>query len=246
MTALLRAEWLKQRSIPTGRALALAMLALSLFAVLLHGLSLPAGGIDSHSEQLTNIFAWGELFGALFAALLGAISITGEFRHGTIRSTLLITPRRERVIVAKIVVAMLLGAGFGLVATAIGAAIGTVALDSRSIDVQLRHGDYALLLVGGALAAALWAGIGVGIGAIVRHQVPAIAGLCIWVLFIENLLVAFVPDAGRLGPGAAGGALAGLNPDTLLAPAAGAGLLALYAAVAAAAGWLATTQRDAA
>jgi hypothetical protein len=143
------------------------------------------GGTDGRSEQLTNVFAWGELFGALFASLLGAISITGQFRHGTIRSTLLITPRRERVIVAKI-------------------------------------------------------------GALVRHQVPAIAGICIWLLFIENLLVAFVPDAGRLGPGAAGGALAGSNPERLLAPAVGAGILALYAAVATATGWLATTRRDAA
>ena len=41
MTALIRAELLKQRSIPTGRGLLGGMLALVVFAVLLHGLSLP-------------------------------------------------------------------------------------------------------------------------------------------------------------------------------------------------------------
>ena len=45
MTALVRAELLKQRSIPTGRGLLVGMLALIVFAVLLHGLSLPPGNV---------------------------------------------------------------------------------------------------------------------------------------------------------------------------------------------------------
>ncbi len=36
---------------------------------------------ESTEKQLTVLFAWGEVFAALFAALLGAMSITGEIRH---------------------------------------------------------------------------------------------------------------------------------------------------------------------
>ena len=102
MTALTRSELLKQRSIPTGRGLLVGMLVLIVFAVLLHGLSLPPNNLDVREDQLDFVFRWGALFGALFAALLGALSVTSEFRHGTIRPTLLVTPRRGRVVAAKL------------------------------------------------------------------------------------------------------------------------------------------------
>jgi hypothetical protein len=49
---------------------------------------------------------------------------------------------------------------------------------------------------------------------------------------------------GRFAPGALGMAASGQEPDTLVAPAVGLLLLALYALVAAAAGVVATTRRD--
>jgi ABC-2 type transport system permease protein len=110
-----------------------------------------------------------------------------------------------------------------------------------------RAGDYALLVAGGAAATALWAAIGVGVGAVVRNQVPTLVGLCAWLLFVENLLVGDVAGVGGVGkllPGAAGKAISGQDPDMLLAPAVGLVLLALYAAAAAAAGSLATSRRD--
>jgi hypothetical protein len=193
------------------------------------------------------LFGWGELLGALFAALLGAMAFTGEVRHGTIRPTFLVTPERHRVVAAKVWASMLIGAGFGLVAGAVAAGVGTVALKSRGIDIRLDTGDFALLVAGGAVAAALWAAIGVGLGAIVRNQVPALIGICAWLLFVENVLVgdlAGVGEVGRFLPGAAAKAISGQNPDTLLSPGVGLVLLALYAAIAAVAGCLATSRRD--
>jgi ABC-2 type transport system permease protein len=219
------------------------MSALVLFAVLLHGLSLTIAGADERSEQLMFVFSWGERFGGLFAGLLGVLSITGEYRYGTIRPTFLITPRRGRVIAAKIAVALGLGAALGLLAAVMAAGVGGALLAARGIDVRLDHPDFVLLVAGGTIASALWGALGAGLGALVRRQVPAIVGLIIWLLLVENLLVGFAPDAGRLMPGAAGAALAGLDPDTLLAPALGGLLLALYAA-AAAAGGAATARRD--
>lgn len=247
MSAALRAELFKQRSTRTGLGLFAAMLGLVLFVVLLHGLGLAAGNFNSASEQLTMLFGWGEVFGALFAALLGAMSITGEIRYGTIRPTLLVTPERPRIVVAKVWASMLIGTGFGLAAGAVTAGVGTAALRARGIDVRLDAGDYALLIAGGAAAAALWAAIGVGLGAIVRNQVPALVGICVWLLFVENLLIgdfANVAEVGRFLPGAAGKAISGQDPGTLLAPGVGLVLLALYAAAAAVAGCLAISRRD--
>jgi ABC-2 type transport system permease protein len=244
--AQLRAELLKQRSTTTSLGLLAGMLGLVLFAGLLHGFGLPAETIGGTSEQLM-VFGRGEFLGALFAALVGAMSITGEVRHGTIRPTLLATPRRARVVAAKVWVSVLIGAGFGLAAGVLAAGVGTAALLARGIDIQIGGGDYALLLAGSAAAAALWAAIGVGLGAVVRNQVPTVVGICAWLLFVEGLLVgdvADIGDVGRFAPGALGEAISGQDPDRLLAPALAAALLALYAAVAAAAGSLATTRRD--
>jgi ABC-type transport system involved in multi-copper enzyme maturation permease subunit len=242
--AQLRAEFLKQRSTRTSIGLFAAMLALVLLAVLLHAFALAPEDVDSRSEQLTNVFGWGEVFGALFAGLLGGMSITSEIRHGTIRPTFLVTPRRGRVVAAKAIASMLTGFGFGLIAATVAAGAGSIALSARGMETHLDVGDYALLLAGSAAATALWAAIGLGVGAVVRNQVATTIALIVWLLFVDNQLAANVAGLGRFAPGALGQALSGQDPDTLLAPALGALLLALYAVAAAAGGWFATARRD--
>jgi hypothetical protein len=180
----------------------------------------------------------------LFAGLLGAMSLTGEFRHGTIRPTLLVTPRRGRVVAAKMAASALTGFVLGLTATAVAAAAGTLALAGRGMTVQLDAGNYVVLLVGGAAAAALWSVIGLGLGAIVGNQVATVVGLVVWLLFIENLLVDSLPGVSRYTPGVLGRAITGQQTGTLHAPALAALLLVLYAAAATAAGWLAIFGRD--
>jgi hypothetical protein len=169
------------------------------------------------------------------------MAITTEIRYGTIRPTFLVTPRRGPVVAAKLAVSGLAGIVFGLLAEGLMAGMTTAALSVRGITNQLGGGDYLRLLAGGTAAAALWATIGLGIGALVRNQVGTLIGLCAWILLIENLLQ-FVPGAARYAPGSAGLALAG-RPDELPA-AAGALVLTLYAATASASGWLATLRRD--
>src|SRR5262249_61660589 len=89
--AVLRAELFKQRTTRTTLGLFATMLGLVLLAELLHGYGLPAKDIGSARRQL-QLLAPGEIIGTLLAALLGAMSITGEIRHGTIRPTLLVSP----------------------------------------------------------------------------------------------------------------------------------------------------------
>ena len=243
MSAQLRAELLKHRSTFTNLGLLLAMLGLVLLAVLLHALALPGDRLASPSDQV-QVFRFGPLLGALFAGLVGALSITGEIRHGTIRPTFLFTPRRGHVIAAKIVASGLVGIVFGLVAVGVAVGVGSAVLAARGIPITLDSGDYALMPAGGIAAAALWAPLGLGIGALVRNQVATLVAIFLWLFFVENLLIDFVPGVGKFAPGAAAAAITGLDPESLLAPALGALLLVLYAAAAAAAGTIATLRRD--
>lgn len=243
MTAALRSELLKQRSIPTTLGLFVGLLGLVVLAVVLHGVSLPATDLASRDNQLM-ILGRGEFLGTTFAALLGAMSVTAEIRHGTIRPTFLVSPWRGRVVAAKVGVSALLGAGFGLGAAALAAGLGPAVLGARGVDVVIDGGDYALLVAGGTAASALWAAIGVGIGAIVRDQVPTLIGITAWLLFVEGLFGENLTDVVKFAPGNLGMAVSGQEPDTLLAPALSLVLLAVYAIAAAAAGRLATTRRD--
>jgi ABC-2 type transport system permease protein len=247
VTAQLRSELLKQRSTRTTFVLLAWMVGLVVLVVALHVLSFSANSLSRDSNQL-KILGLGTSIGALFAALLGAMSITGEFRTGTIRPTFLVTPRRRRVVGSKVVVSMLAGAGIGLLAEALTAGAEAAGLAARGIHIQLAVGDYAQLLAGGALAAALFAAIGVGVGTVVRNQVAALVGLCVWLLFVEPLLLADVPSAAKYAPEATAGAIAGAIQsqiaDSLIAPALGVVLLAAYAALAGVAGSLLISRRD--
>lgn len=243
MRPVLRAELHKQRSIPTTAGLFAGMLGLVVMAVVLHGIGLPADDLASRDNQLM-VLGRGEFLGALFAALLGAMSMTAEIRHGTIRPTLLVSPRRGRVVAAKVTISALIGGGFGLAASALAAGVGAAMLGARGIDVQLDGGDYALLVLGGTTASALWAVIGVGVGALVRDQVPSLIGISAWLLFVEGLFGENLADVSKFAPGTLAMAVSGQEPDTLLAPGVALALLAVYGAAVAVVGGAATERRD--
>lgn len=247
MSRLVKAELLKQRTTPTILLLVLSMVGLIVVIVLMHGLGLSKAQLSSSDGQL-KVVGWGTGIGALFAALAGAMSITGEIRHGTIRPTFLATPRRERVIVAKLLASALTGIGVGLLAEGLTAGIEAAGLAARGIPIQLGAGDLVQLLAGGAIAAAFLAAIGLGVGAVVRQQVGAVVGLTIWFLLIETTLIGNVPSAGKFAPSAAAGAVAGAaqtqSASKLLAPAIGVLLLVLYAAIGATAGTVLINRRD--
>jgi ABC-2 type transport system permease protein len=247
VSAVLRSELFKQRTTRTILQLPLWMVGLVALVVLLHVFSLNPGTLTSHDGQL-KVLGWGTSVGALFAALLGALSITGEIRHGTIRPTFLATPRRGRVITAKVAASALAGLAIGLLAEALTAALESAGLATRGIHIALSAGEQLHVVAGGAFAAAMWGAIGVGVGAVVRNQVGAVVGLCVWLLLIETTLIGNVPGAGRFVPGAGAGALAGAiqtqSASKLLTPALGAMLLAGYLAAAIAGGLITTERRD--
>jgi ABC-2 type transport system permease protein len=227
--SVLLAELLKLRTTRSLFSLASVMLGLVILAVGLHGLGLPVGDLDDQSGQL-RVAAFGVNLGTVFAALLGALSIVVEHRHGTIRTTVLGVPDRTRVILSKAIVAAATGLGLGVGAT--GAAIVTlhVTLGGREIPIQLAPGDYAQMLVGAAAGAALWSVIGLGLGAVIRNQMPSIVGIFLWLFVIENLLIDSVPDLSRYLPGSLAQGLAGSPVGTLDTPGATLALLAAYAA----------------
>jgi ABC-type transport system involved in multi-copper enzyme maturation permease subunit len=238
----LRSELLKIRSTRSTIGLVLGLVALVLLFVLLGGFLTSADSLTRADDQ-RNYLGSGAL-ASLFAAIAGLLVVTGEYRFGTIRPTFLVTPRRSLVVAAKYVASLGAGIAFAVVAQGLVLGIGLGILSGRGISIELDGGDFAQLVLGTLAAAALWGGIGVGLGAIVRNQVGGVIALLAWVLLVENLLFGLVPSVGRFTPGRAQDALSGMINDHLLPAAAGGAVLVGWSLLLLAGGLVATELRD--
>ena len=242
MTDQVLAELRKMRSTRTNLGLLAGMVALLLLTVLLTGFITKAPDLTGHDNQHGLLSAG--TAGALFAALIGVMAITSEFRHGTIRPTFVVTPQRTRVIAAKVIASLVMGLLFGLAAIALSFGLGYAILAIRGIPLELEANHIVWLMLGTPAMTAAWAAIGVGLGAIVRNQVLAVIGLIVWAMLIDNLLVNLVPSVGSYTPGAASAAIIADPADYVLGAAAGGLLLLGYVAAFVAIGSLLVARRD--
>jgi ABC-2 type transport system permease protein len=242
MTDQVLSELRKMRSTRTNLGLLAGMIALVLLTVLLNGFVTKRPELADAENQYAVLSAGTSA--ALFAALIGVMAITSEFRHGTIRPTFVVTPHRGLVISAKVLASLLMGILFGLAAIGLSLGIGYAILASRGVPLALSTSDVVWLVLGTPVLTAAWAALGVGFGALVRNQVFAVIGLIVWAMVIDNLLRGLVPSVGGYTPVGASAAIIADPTDYVLSAAAGGLLLLGYVAAFVAAGALLVARRD--
>jgi ABC-2 type transport system permease protein len=152
------------------------------------------------------------------ALITGVLAVTGEFRHKTITPAALITPRRTPLLAAKLITLATAGLVFGLATTAIATAITLPLLAARHIPADLTGSSAAAIIAGGAIATALSAALGVGVGAIIRNQVGAIIAV-LALLYVAEPLLGFVPHLGTAIQRYGLGGLAAASTHTIGFPA---------------------------
>lgn len=218
-----RSERLKLTSVRLWWVLALILFGYVAFtAVLLAALfgalgdSLGATGVDP-GVLPELVYSCATSVGYALPVLLGALSTTAEFRHQSLTPTFLATPRRSLVLGAKVVVALVVGAAFGVVGLLASAGLGAPVLGAVGVDPQLGESATWALFARVVLAMAIWAVVGVGLGVLVPSQVAAIVIVLAFTQFVEPVLrlAASVWDwsaeIGRFLPGAASDALVGAS-----------------------------------
>ena len=225
----LRSELRKMRTTKTAVLLLVAAVALTLLGVSIEGLSPTLEKLAQEDQQRTLLGA-GATAG-FFATLAGVITVTGEFRYGTIRPTLLFEPRRRVVLAAKLAAAALAGILFAVVCMGVSLCGGLAILAARDVNVALTGADTLALVFGAAAAAALGGMLGVTVGALIRNQVGAIVAVVAYAFLVDAVLFAAVPSVGRYLPGKAGDALAGQPVEHLLTPGPGAAVLVAWTLV---------------
>jgi ABC-2 type transport system permease protein len=238
---ILRSEWLKMVSVPTTWILLGVMLLIEgLAAGLLTGLA----DIDDLKKRNPATLLIGTPLPTVLIFTLGALLATNEYRHGTANHTFVITPRRERVIAAKLAVGLVAGIVSALLYITVNAGLGLSILSSRGVDVD---GDLAVnVYLGVGVGIVLGCLFGVALGALMRNQILTIVvGLVLFL--VRGVFALFIgDDVGKYFPGEALLALQGTpGADVTLLDQVDAGLvLAATCAALAVAGVVATRFRE--
>ena len=248
MRHLIAAELRKLATTRTSRGLVLAALVL---AGVLTAATVSSGARETGAHTLASPDGLRAVLNAstpaeLVALILGILSVAGERRWGSEVSTFLITPRRERVIAAKLVVAVGFGALLGVGCFVVCVAVAKPLLAGDGVTLVLSSSLVRDVLVGVVLTSAIYGAVGVGVGALVPNQAVAIAGALFWSLLVENAILGLWGGGGRWLPGGAAAALTRAKlpyGDHLLAPGVGLAVLVAYGAGFAVAGALRTQQR---
>ena len=234
MRRLIASEFLKARTTRAPWVLLLCVSALvALFTSL--GIALHEGQWDRTS--VLDIVTIPGGITALFVLLVGIAGFTGEFRHGTMAQTFLVTPRRERVLAAKLGAYALVGLAFAATTLALMLAMSVPWFRLLDVDVPWSEAPFRSVILGALVASAIWGPIGVAVGAAVRNQVGGVVGALVWLLVVENIFFGFFPDQAKYLPGRAGDAIHSSNMDHTLSRGGGIvvllGWLVLFSAVAA-------------
>jgi len=156
MNRLIRTEWLKLATTRGPWAVITGVIALTALITPFAMADIGQGSASRAADAREALAIGPGFLSALMLLLIGALAAAGEFHHRSIVSTYLITPRRGRVLAAKLIAHATLGA----VVSAIGVAISfpIVLLMARGQDLTVASNGHlvavALAMVAvGALSA---------------------------------------------------------------------------------------------
>ncbi|MGW3471387.1 hypothetical protein ACWDKQ_23680 [Saccharopolyspora sp. NPDC000995] len=135
----------------------------------------------------------GYQFGLMVVLVLAALSITTEYRFGTIRATFQAVPNRTTALLAKTVVVAMVALIIGEVA-AFGS-WGVAKLLATGSDLAFATADDWRHVAGVGLVFAISAVLAVAVGALLRQTAGAVALLLLWPLLVESL-VGLIPKVG--------------------------------------------------
>jgi ABC-2 type transport system permease protein len=183
LIALLHGELIKVRTTRTALGFATASLLLVLAWVIISILADDPSTVSQKRDAL-NISPLGLTIPLLLFGIVGA---TGEYRHRTIAPAVLIAPDRVRLPLARLLAYVLTALGLGAAMVLVALVIGLLLLSSQS-GPDLESADYARVIGGALIVAALTAALGCGVGVLVRNQVAGVVGALIWVLVLAPLL----------------------------------------------------------
>ncbi len=227
MIAIVRSEWLKLRTTAIPWVLAGISLVITGLLILVYFINHGAaggGGQQSSNvgfgppgqnyphtvQQLRNLIGRG-IEGYIFALLLGVLIITVEFRHKTVTTSFLVTPRRWVFVLGKLLMAALAAVVLAVILLAATVFGGGIALSALGGSFSALVGQIGAVAPGLILVFVLFALLGVGVGSLVTNQVAALIICLGWFLIVENIIEAIWSGTTKWMPSGAAAAAANVT-----------------------------------
>jgi ABC-2 type transport system permease protein len=194
----LSSEWTKLRTLRS------TPITVAVAAALVIGLSAlitwAAYGAPRHGERTitdpVGVIQSGWFFGLLAFTVLGVLVVTNEYSSGMIASTFLATPRRTRVLLARVAVFSTAIFISGEVISFINFSVGHAVLSAFPKYYDPALGDHNVLraVIGMGMDSALAGLMGVALGTLLRNAAGAIA-VAVGIIFVAPIVIAFLPSS---------------------------------------------------
>ncbi|MFK0181830.1 ABC transporter permease [Streptomyces xanthochromogenes] len=132
----------------------------------------------------------------LFAAMAGAMLVSGEYQSGYISRSVLLSGNRNRLLAAKTVISCSIGALFGLLAVVVAVVTGYAGLRSAGHSPVFDRETW-LILTGVFVVNVCAAPWGAFLGWLVRHQVASVSLVFFLTMLLDPALSRLAPSVGK-------------------------------------------------
>ncbi|KAB1503084.1 ABC transporter permease subunit [Corynebacterium sp. 320] len=219
MLNVMKAEWIKLRSTKglwwTSALIIFFSVALALLMGLTSGWTLKDN--DASSDPMEAFAILGMLrpnvaltglstFGVMIILIQGVMTVTSEYAHSTQKMSVLSTPARWKLAVAKLGV-------YGAIAVVVSFIAALLSILGMELTFRTQIDNDALLDLVGFSAAYVWGYIGrtvlyaflsamiaIGVGYLIRNTAGAIALLLLWKMIVETVVVGLIPKVRDVLP----------------------------------------------
>ncbi|MDO5501605.1 MAG: ABC transporter permease [Actinomycetia bacterium] len=159
------------------------------FVFTLEGMTGTEPGMPSGdaTQIASSVYTGGLGVGYLLLLTIGVLHVGAEYRHKTITSTFLSTPRRVKALLAKAIALVGISVLYGLLSLLGSVALGAVILTVRGFEA-FPSATIVRTLALGLVVLAMWALIGLGVGILIPNQVAALL-IAVGVAWIVEPLV---------------------------------------------------------
>ncbi|MGI5271955.1 ABC transporter permease subunit [Nonomuraea sp. CA-218870] len=194
LSGVVRAEWVKIRSVRSTYALLIAAVVVS---VALSGLIAwatmstwedRAEGFEPVSGSLIGLF-----FGQIAIMVFSILVISAEYTTGSIRGTLIAVPDRTRLLLAKVIITAALALAAGLVMSFGSFFVGQAVYATRGVETTIGADGVLVALLRGGLLICMTGVIALGVGFLARQSSAAI-GVTFGIYFLPILFSGFLPE----------------------------------------------------
>ncbi|MEO6126043.1 MAG: ABC transporter permease [Ilumatobacteraceae bacterium] len=193
----MRSEWIKVRTVRVNYVLGMIAGAFPIIVVAL--IAALTSDEQDVARNLVGAVTGTMVLTSLLLGVIGALNLTSEFSHNTIRATFAAAPQRIRVLLAKAIVTLVSTLVIAAIIEFVTYLVGSLIISSRNADVVLDGSDKAAL-IGAVVLAGLLSMLGFGLGLLIRNSPATITLLILWPLLLESILQGVLRAAGVEDP----------------------------------------------